>query len=122
MIYLAAIAVAIAMCSVWLAGFREDSYVVGTGRALAEYPAKHVVVLCVAILIEAVGVYVIIRPRTYLHSYGRAVCAFMFAIPFFYAGFFGLFHAPPYWYPFAVWTAVVLAGSGLLAAIAGFKY
>ena len=85
-------------------------------RAPHSYPVEGVLWTLGLTCAELVLVTFILRPRTYVRSWIRALVAFGVAAAFLFLGALGSMHSPPF-YTFYLWWLLLVAGSMLLLCI-----
>lgn len=87
----------------------------------AVYPLKPVLIFCAIVLAECAVLLAVLRPASYCHSWGRALCASLLALGLALFWIQGMLHAPPYYGMHLQWWLVISLGLTLLTGFSAVQ-
>ena len=94
-----------------------DPYMSRRSAGPQPYPLIAVLIACAVVLIETALVAAVLRPKSYRHSWGRALIALVAVMAWwFYLGM-GIIHQPGYYIVHLQWLALMICGLVLLLLV-----
>ncbi len=110
----------VGVVQVYKSGFSHDAYLYHVrGITDQPYPLNQVITFIFIVLIESFVTYIVIRPKTFCHSFLRSVSALFVCLPLLVFWLLGVMHAAPYFYAHLYWFLIGVALLLLLALYSG---